>query len=137
MSKRNNRTFRLAFLKNKIHSTFKSEALKAALLKELEERGEDAALVVQMIEKVKPVGDPPVQAVIPVPSPTAPAPRQPVQPGPAPAPRQAPVTDGNSAETAVDVLDSEDEVVQDMHLTPRRERRLRERLQAWRSSSSE
>ena len=94
MSKRANKTFRLAFLRRKISSTFKSPALKAALLAELNEGGEDTALVVQMVEKVRPTTNPPVQAVTPVPNATAP------QPGPAPVPRQAPtpasVADGNS-----------------------------------------
>ena len=134
MSKRNSKTFRMAFLRKKIISTFKSPALKASLLAEINEGGEDAALVVQMVERVRPVANPPVQAVTPVPNPTAP------QPGPAPAPRQAPapapVADGTSAESAVDVLDSEDELVQEMLLTPRRERRLREQLQSLRDRSS-
>ena len=75
-----------------------------------------------------------MQAVTPVPNAIAP------QPGPAPVPRQAPapapVADVNSAESALDVLDSEDELVQDMLLTPRRERRLRDQLQSWRNRSS-
>ena len=134
MSKRTSTTFRLAFLRRKISTTFKSPALKAALLAELNEGGEDAALVVQMVERVRPATNPPVQAVTPVPNPTAP------QPGPAPVPRQAPapapVADGNSAESALDVLDSEDELLQDMLLTPRRERRLRDQLQSWRDRNS-
>ena len=134
MSKRSSKTFRLAFLRKKISSTFKSQALKAALLAELNEGGDDAVLVIQMVERVRSVTNPPVKAVAPVPNPTAP------QPGPAPVPRQAPapapVADGNSAESALDVLDSEDELVQDMLLTPRRERRLRDQLQSWRDRSS-
>ena len=133
MSKKSNKTFRLAFIRRKIHSTFQSQALKAALLDGLNEGGEDAALIVQMMEKVRPVSNTPVQAVTPVPNLAAP------QPGPAPVPRQvpapAPVADGSSAASAVDVLDSEDELVQDMLLTPRRERRLRDQLQSWRDRS--
>ena len=124
----------MAFLRKKISNTFKSPALKAALLAEINEGGEDAALVVQMVERVRPVTNPPVQAVTPVPNPTAP------QPGPASVLRQAPApvpaADGNSAESALDVLDSEDELVQDMLLTPRRERRFRDQLQSWRDRSS-
>ena len=133
--KSSTKAFRLAYIRRKIHSTFSSEALKAALLAELEERGKDATLVVQMVERIKPATNPPVQAVVPVLNANAP------QPGPAPAPRQAPApapaADGHTAERAYEVLDSEDELIQDLSLTPRRERRLRDRLQTWRSSSSE
>ena len=134
MSKRNSKTFRLAFLRRKINNTFRSEALRAALLAELN-GGEDAALVVQMIERVRPVVDPPTQAVAPMPKQAAPQPGQ----VPPPVPRQPPppVADGNTAASAVDVLVSEDELVQEMLLTPVRERRLREQLQSWRSSSSD
>ena len=125
MSKKTSKTFRLAFIRRRINNTFKSEALRAALLAELN-GGEDAALVVQMVERVWPVVNPPTQAVAPMPQPP-PVPRQP----------PPPVADGNTAASAVDVLDSEDELVQEMLLTPVRERRLREQLQSWRSSSSD
>ena len=141
MSKRSSKTFRLSFLRRKNNNTFKSQALKEALLTEINEGGEDTGLVVQMVERVRPVVNPPIQAVIPVPNPVAP------QPGPAPAPGQAPppvprqppppVADGNTAANALNVLDSEDELVQEMLLTPRMERRMREQLQSWRSSSSD
>ena len=148
MSKRSNKTLRLSFLRRKIHNTFKSPTLKAALLAELEERGEDAGLVIQMVERVRPITEPPVQAVVPVPVANAPQPGPAPgpndngpQPGPAARPRQAPapapIPDGNSVARAYEVLDSEDELVQDLSLTPRRERRLRDQLQSWRSSSSE
>ena len=58
---------------------------------------------------------------------------QPVQPAPV-------VADGNSEESALEVLDSEDELVQNMTLSPRSEQRLRRQLQLWRdrlSSSSD
>ena len=134
MSKKTSKTFRLAFIRRRISNTFKSEALKAALLAELN-GGEDAALVVQMIERVRPAVDPPTQAVAPVPKQATPQPGQ----VPPPVPRQPPppVADGNIAASAVDILDSEDELVQEMLLTPVRERRLREQLQSWRSSSSD
>ena len=134
MSKKTSKTFRLAFLRRRINNTFRSEALRAALLAELN-GGEDAALVVQMVERVRPVVDPPTQAVAPMPKQATPQPGQ----VPPPVPRQPPppVADGNTAASAVDVLDSEDELVQEMLLTPVRERRLREQLQSWRSSSSD
>ena len=134
MSKKTSKTFRLAFLRRRINNTFRSEALREALLAELN-GGEDAALVVQMVERVRPVVDPPTQAVAPMPKQATPQPGQ----VPPPVPRQPPppVADGNTAASAVDVLDSEDELVQEMLLTPMRERRLREQLQSWRSSSSD
>ena len=134
MSKKTSKTFRLAFLRRRINNTFRSEALRAALLAELN-GGEDAALVVQMVERVRPVVDPLTQAVALMPKQATPQPGQ----VPPPVPRQPPppVADGNTAASAVDVLDSEDELVQEMLLTPVRERRLREQLQSWRSSSSD
>ena len=134
MSKKTSKTFCLAFIRRRINNTLKSEALRAALLAELN-GGEDAALVLQMIETVRPVVDPPTQAVAPVPKQATPQPGQ----VPPPVPRQPPppVADGNTAASAVDILDSEDELVQEMLLTPVRERRLREQLQSWRSSSSD
>ena len=134
MSKKTNKTFCLAFIRRRINNTFKSEALRAALLAELN-GGEDAALVVQMIERVRPVVDPPTQAVAPVPKQATPQPGQ----VPPPVPRQPPppVADGNTAASAVEILDSEDELVQEMLLTPVREKRMREQLQSWRSSSSD
>ena len=65
MSKKSSKTFHLAFIRRRINNTFRSEALRAALLAELN-GGEDAALVVQMIERVRPVVNP-TQAVVPVP----------------------------------------------------------------------
>ena len=130
MSKKTSKTFCLAFLRRRINNTFRSEALRAALLAELN-GGEDAALVVQMVERVRPVVNPPTQAVAPMPKQATPqSPPVPRQPPP-------PVADGNTAASAVDVLDSEDELIQEMLLTPVRERRLREQLQSWRSSSSD
>ena len=134
MSKKISKTFCLAFIRRRISNTFKSEALRAALLAELN-GGEDAALVVQMVERVRPVVDPPTQAVAPVPNQATPQPGQ----VPPPVTRQPPppVADGNTAASAVDILDSEDELVQEMLLTPVGERRLREQLQSWGSSSSD
>ena len=69
------------------------------------------------------------------PVPAQPAPVQLAQVQPAPA-----AADGNSEESALDVLDSDDELVQAMTLSPRSEQRLRRQLQVWRdrlSSSSD
>ena len=77
----------------------------------------------------------PVQPAAMQPIPAQPAPMQPAQVQPAPA-----VADGNSEESALEVLDSEDELVQDMTLSQRSEQRLRRQLQVWRdrlSSSSD
>ena len=57
----------------------------------------------------------PVQPVV-----VQPIPNQPAQVQPAPV-----VADGNSEESALEVLDSEDELVQTMTLSPRSEQRLR------------
>ena len=106
------------------------------MLAELNSASEDAALVVEMVEKLKPTTNPPVQAVAPRPNPNVTPAPQPASPRPAPAPAPAPAADGSSEEVPVEVLDSEDELVQDMSLTPRRERRLRRQLQTWRDRSS-
>ena len=108
-----------------------------------------------MVEKIPTTRQAVVQPVQPMPQPAQPAPVQPipaqpapVQPIPAhPAPVQpaqvqpAPAAaDGNSEESALEVLDSDDELVQDMTLSPRSEQRLRRQLQVWRdrlSSSSD
>ena len=81
-----------------------------------------------------PVQPVPAQSVPAQPVPAQPAPVQPAQVQP------APVADGNSEESALEVLDSEDELVQEMTLSPRREQDLRRQLQIWRdrlSSSSD
>ena len=104
---------------------FKSRALKAALLAELN-GGQDAALVAQMVEKVSPIAKPPFQAVAPLPQQSeeeeeeapvapvnppppveAPPPVRPVaQPTQAEAP-QATTSDGNTAATAVEISDTD------------------------------
>ena len=153
-------TFRLAFIRRKIRTTFKSQAVRTALLTELNTRGPDSEVIVRMVEKIPTTRQAVVQPVQPIPQPTQPAAVQPmpvqpaaVQPMPAqpaavqpmpvqsaamqPIPAQpAPVqpaqvqpapaaADGNSEESALEVLDSEDELVQDMTLSPRSEQRLR------------
>ena len=146
MSKKSSKTFRLAFIRRRINTTFRSRALRAALLAELD-GGEDAALVVQMIERVRPVVSPPTQVVAPVPQPTgeeeaAPEAQMVGEVRPIDPPTQAVATpqadqvappDGHTAATAVEISDSEDELL----ITPERRRRLREQLQSWRSSSSD
>ena len=151
MSKKSNKTFHLAFIRRRINNTFRSEALRAALLAELS-GGEDAALVVQMIERVRPVVNPPTQVVAPVPqlngnedaAPEAqiagrmrPVVDPPTQAVVTPQPDQVTPPDGHTAANAVEILDSEDELVQELLLTPERRIRLREQLQSWRSSSSD
>ena len=143
------RTFRLAFIRRKIRTSFKSQAVKTALLTELNTRGPDSELIVKMVERVPITRQAVVQPVQPILQPAQPVPAQPVpaQPVPAqPAPVQpaqvqpALAADGNSEESALEVLDSEDELVQEMTLSPRREQRLRRQLQVWRdrlSSSSD
>ena len=163
-------TFRLAFIRRKIRTTFKSQTVRTALLAELNTRGPDSEVIVRMVEKIPTTRQAVVQPVQPIPQLAQPAAVQPmpaqpaavqpmlaqpvaVQPMPAqpaavqPIPVQpaqvqpAPVVaDGNSEESALEVLDSEDELVQDMTLSPRSEQRLRRQLQVWRdrlSSSSD
>ena len=137
-------TFRLAFFRRKIRTAFKSQAVRTALLTELNTRGPDSELIVKMVERVPMTRQAVVQPVQPIPQPAQPVPAQPVPAQPAPVqPAQvqpAPAVDGNSEESALEVLDSEDELVQDMTLSPRREQRLRRQLQVWRdrlSSSSD
>ena len=145
MSKKSSKTFRLAFIRRRINTTFRSRALRAALLAELD-GGEDAAVVVQMIERVRPLVSPSTQVVVPVPQPTGEeaAPEAQMVGGvrPVDPPTQAVATpqadqvappDGHTAATAVEISDSEDELL----ITPERRRRLREQLQSWRSSSSD
>ena len=159
-------TFRLAFIRRKIRTTFKSQAVRTALLAELNTRGPDSEVMVRMVEKIPTTRQAVVQPVQPIPQPAQPAVVQPmpvqpavvqpmpvqpavVQPMPVqpaavqPIPDQpaqvqpAPVVaDGNSEESALDVLDSEDELVQDMTLSPRSEQRLRRQLQVWRDRLS-
>ena len=156
---RSDHTFRLAFVRRKIKTAFKSQAVRSALLDELNTRGPDSEVIVKMVERIPTSRPAVVQPVQPTPQSAQPAAVQPmpaqpaiVQPVPAPVavvqPNQvqpaqvqpAPVADGNSEESALEVLDSEDELVQSMTLSPRREQRLRRQLQLWReglSSSSD
>ena len=146
---RSDRTFRLAFVRRKIRTAFKSQAVRSALLDELNTKGPDSEVIVKMVERLPTSKPAVVQPVQPTPQTAQP---DIVQPAPAPVavvqPNQvqpaqvqpAPVADGNSEESALEVLDSEDELVQSMTLSPRRELRLRRQLQLWReglSSSSD
>ena len=153
-------TFRLAFIRRKIRTTFKSQAVRTALLAELNTRGPDSEVIVRMVEKIPTTRQAVVQPVQPIPQPAQPAADQPMPAQPAavqhmpvqpaavqPIPDQpaqvqpAPVVaGGNSEESALEVLDSEDELVQNMTLSPRSEQMLRRQLQLWRdrlSSSSD
>ena len=138
-------TFRLAIIRRKIRTAFKSQAVRTALLTELNTRGPDFELIVRMVEKVPITRQAVVQPVQPMPQPAQPVSVQPVPAQPAPVqPAQvqpAPVAaDDNSEESALEILDSDDELVQDMTLSPRSEQRLRGQLQVWRdrlSSSSD
>ena len=156
---RSDHTFRLAFVRRKIRTAFKSQAVRSALLDELNTRGPDSEIIVKMVERIPTSRPAVVQPVQPTPQTAQPAAVQPmpaqpaiVQPVPAPVavvqPNQvqpaqvqpAPVADGNSEESALELLDSEDELVQSMTLSLRREQRLRRQLQLWReglSSSSD
>ena len=134
------RTFRLAFIRRKIRTAFKNHAVRAALLTELNTRSPDSELIVKMVERVPITRAAVVQPVQPIPQPAQAEPAQPVpaQPVPAqPAPVQpvqvqpAPLADSNSEENALEVLDSEDELVQEMTLSPRRDQRLKGQLQIW------
>ena len=124
--------------------------MRTALLAELNTRGPDSEVIVRMVEKISTTRQAVVQPVQPIPQPAQPAAVQPMPVQPAavqPIPDQpaqvqpAPVVaDGNSEESALEVLDSEDELVQNLTLSPRSEQRLRRQLQLWRdrlSSSSD
>ena len=107
MSKQSCKTFRLAFVRRRINTTFRSRASRAALLAELN-GGEDAALVVQMVEQVRPRVSPPTQAVAPLPQQNHVASEAQVRPLNPQANQVAP-PDGQTAATAVEISDSEDE----------------------------
>ena len=111
MSKQSCKTFRLAFVRRRINTTFRSRALRAALLAELN-GGEDAALVVQMVEQVRPRVSPPTQAVAPMPQQNGEhvAPEAQVRPVNPQANQVAPPS-GQTAATAVEISDSEDELL--------------------------
>ena len=131
MSKQNCRAFRLSFVRRRIITLCRSRALRAALLAELH-GGPDAALVVEMVGWARPPVRPPTQMVAPIPQqngeearpvvtdpPTqSAAPPQgqvrPVVADPptqieAPPQEEATASDGNTAATAVEILDSDSE----------------------------
>ena len=66
MSNQRNKTFRLPLIRRRIVTLFQSRALRAALLAALN-GGPDAALVVEMVERVRPPSRLPIQVVTPVP----------------------------------------------------------------------
>ena len=89
-----------------------------------------------MLEKVQAVITVSVQHVQPMPN-VQPPPGQPASAVNRIDQANPPVVrDGSSEDTALEVLDSEDELVQDMTLSPRREQRLRRQLQIWRERAS-
>ena len=125
MSNQRNRAFRLSFIRRRIITLCWSRALRAALLAELNE-GPDAALVVEMVEQARLPTRLPTQVVTPVPQQNgeearAEEPNPPVQPVSPPrqerpgppthveTPPQEEATDsvGNSAATAVIIVDSD------------------------------
>ena len=125
MSNQRNRTFRLSFIRRRIITLCQSRALRAALLAELN-GGPDAALVVEMVEQARLPTRLPTQVVTPVPQQNgeearAEEPNPPVQPVSPPrqerpdppthveTPPQEEATDseGNSAATAVVIVDSD------------------------------
>ena len=115
-------TFRLAFIRRKIRIAFKSHALRTALLTGLNTRGPNSELIVKMVERVQITRPAVVQPVQPIPQPAHAEPVQPIPAQPVPAqPAQvqpARAADGNSEESALEVLDSEGELVQEMTLSP-------------------
>ena len=111
------------------------------MLTELNTRGPDSELIVRMVEKVPITRQAVVQPVQPMPQPAQPVPVQsiPAQPAPVqPAQVQPPpaTANGNSEESALEILDSDDQLVQDMTLSPRSEQRLRRQLQVWKDRLS-
>ena len=116
-------TFRLAFIRGNIKELFKSPMVKAVLLTELREMGPDAELILKLLDKIQPVK--PVQ--LPKHQPNV------NQAAPAIPPR---VMDQSSEDTALEVVDSEDELVNDMVLVQRQEQRLWRQLQIWRDRAS-
>ena len=107
--------------------------VKAVLLTELREIGPDAEMIVKLLDKVhlvKPVQLPRQQQA---------ANANVVQPDDVannvqnPPPRSQ---DGSSEETALDMLDSDDEFVNDLGLNWRQEQRLKTQLLLWRERDS-
>ena len=126
-------TSSLAFARRKISEL--SPMVKAVLLTELREMGPDAEMIVKLLHKVQPVK--PAQ----LPRQQQAANANAVQPfdgannvqNPPPIPQ-----DDSSEETASNVLDSDDELVNDLGLNQRQEQRLRRQHLLWgeRGSSS-
>ena len=120
MSNQRNRAFRLSFIRRRIITLCQSRALRAALLAALN-GGPDAALVVEMVERARPPTRLPTQVVTPVSQQNEEArveePVSPVQPVSPPRqerpnhvetpPQEVRDTEGNSAATAVIIVDSD------------------------------
>ena len=75
---RSDRTFRLAFVRRKIRTAFKSQAVKSALLEELNSRGPDSEVIVKMVERLPTSQPAVVQPVQPTPQTAQPGIVQPV-----------------------------------------------------------
>ena len=126
-------TFRLAFTIRKINDLFKSPVVKAVLLNEIRELGPDAEMIVKLLDKVHPLK--PVQLLRQQQAANANVVQhynvandvQDTLPRP---------QDGSSEQTALDVLDSEDEFVHNLGLNQRQEQRLRRQLLLWRERDS-
>ena len=121
MSNQRNRAFRLSFIRRRIITLCQSRALRAALLAALN-GGPDAALVVEMVERTRPPTRLPTQVVTPVSQQNeeearVEEPVPPVQPVSPPRqerpnhvetlPQEVRDTEGNSAATAVIIVDSD------------------------------
>ena len=112
MSKQGCKAFRLSFVRRRIITLCRSRALRAALLAELH-GGPDAALVVEMVEQARPPVRPPTQMVAPMPQQNEEEARSVVADPPtqieAPPQEEATTSDGHTAATAVEILDSDSE----------------------------
>ena len=76
-------TFRLAFIRRKIRTTFKSQAVRRALLEELNTKGPDSEVIVKMVERIPTTRQAVVQPIQPMPQPVQPAAVQPIPANPA------------------------------------------------------
>ena len=126
-------TFRLAFARRKISELFKNPTVKAVLPTELRERGPDVEMVIKMLDKVQPVRPLQLSRQQQAANVNAVQPFDAINNDQDPPPR---LQDGSSEETALDVLDSGDELVNDLRLDQRQEQRLRRQLMLWRERGS-
>ena len=100
---RSDRTFRLAFVRRKTRTAFKSQAVRSALIDELNTRGPDSEVIVKMVERIPTSRPAVVQPVQPTPQPAQPAAVQPMPAQPAivqPVPAPVAVVQPNQAQPA-------------------------------------